>query len=218
MKKVLALAAAAMMAFSVQAVTTGWTEVTTETTRSSAGHKDLCYSVAANGNGTVAALVTYSGTIGTGTVLAASKGAQYILSIGIDEDGNYVIGSDKATLTTTTKVAASGQQILGIAFHRKNGTVMGDIEFSVDGVVIGTASGTPISTGPMSWTVWGKDRNDTAATLYSGSATYDVWAINQKLDAATIKSDITAKALPEPTVVALLALGVAGLALKRKVA
>lgn len=183
--------------------------------------------VIANTSATVAAAITYGGSIGTGTVLSFGGWAssQASFSVGIDENGHYTLTTNRpvngVSSTNNISAVAGETQILGLSIYRNSGTNMSKIELSVNGEVAASLTNVSLSSGYLERIAWGMDIYDKNA--YTGEAEYDVWYSDETsgasyaLDAATIESEVAAL-LPEPTALTLLALGVAGLALKRKVA
>ena len=90
----------------------------------------------------------------------------------------------------------------------------GTLNFYLNGVLYGTASGFDAD---IQYISWGKQGMNSNQSLFAGgnTPTLDL-AYVEGLDYEGVKEAIAA--LPEPTALALLALGVAGLALRRRVA
>ena len=91
----------------------------------------------------------------------------------------------------------------------------GTLNFYLNGVLYGTASG---FNADIQYISWGKQGMNTNQSLFAGGndPTLDI-AYVEGLDYEGVK-DAIAQSVPEPTALALLALGVAGLALRRRVA
>lgn len=219
----LTLALGALFAATAQAVTYTWTQVADGA--ASAGSQQAL-NLYANSSVTYAASITYGAAVGSGTLLSIGKGSNSCLfSVGLDASGNYVLTTSTSggTLTAGTTVAAAAdkRQTVALSCYRSSGTQMGTVVLSVDGVVVATLTSATITSGPIKWAEWGRKVGN--ADAYTGSAEYDAWFTqgdgqDYLLDAATIQKEVDGLLIPEPTALALLALGAAALALRRRAA
>ncbi len=227
MKRLLCLATALFAALSVQAITANWTHVTPNGPSAPGAGSGFGLSGTSDRSATLAAAITYGGSVGSGVVLSFGVGGPARnLNATVDATGKYALTYGSAmddsgfALTPGEDVfaKAGGTQIVALTARDNNGSMT--IQMSVDGKVIATM--TSMDTAGFGKTQWGSAVGG-GHPSYSATATYDVWMVtgtggDAYLDADTIKKDITALSLPEPTALALLALGVAGLALRRKAA
>ncbi len=226
MKKLFLSALLAALAFgSAQAVTTGWAFLTDGP--SSAGRlngQPSGQTIWANTSGTLAASVVLSGeNVGSGVILATGKngfeaGNQIVLSIDNGQWKVTVCGNEVASYTGSRDVSL-GEYAIGFTMTR--GTADSGkctVTVSINGQVLASVENATGFGGPIGSYAWGQ--TITQSNAYTGEATYEVFLLdgndNVALDPSTIAADV--KALPEPTALALLALGVAGLALRRRAA
>ena len=212
MKKSLMAALVAIIAFAAQATTINWNSAVSNATTAGSGQVLEVW----DGNSlSVAAEITYGATVGSGTIVSfGQSGSSNIVSLRVNDNGKYQLkatgmttGADK---TFDVGPTANQTDVLGLSFYRnaQNAT----IEFSINGKVIDTVS-IKFQAGKLEWLEWGRAVGNTDA--YNGSFAMNVDYVQQQVSAADINYQMT---VPEPTMLALLALGVAGLALKRKVA
>lgn len=192
MMKALLFTLAALCVSAMQAVTTGWTTKQDDVTTTGTFSVALVVNIDTS---TITANTSY-------LTASASSNANLSAQIGVDRDGEMgrIWAGNSVSSTGTIK---DGKNVLGIIFQRNHDGKSLTVSYYMDGTIYGYSTLKSYWSTGYATTDIDTFTNNTNGTLYfmNGAATAADFA-----------------PLPEPTVFALLALGVAGVALKRKVA
>ena len=214
MKKAFLFALAVCCTFAAQAVTVGWT---------SHGTVEQGDSIAINGSATgfSVALVFDLTTVSSfssmeaylsvmSNTLCYSLGTDANLQhnpirVGMNYSGNLPTTDNSSWKTNTdASVSKNGQNVVGLIFYTADGNQY--IDCYVNGTLLNPGSKW---TGSIPYNV---TFNEIIIGNETNMSNIELYTMNGKATANDFAS------VPEPTALALLALGVAGLALKRKVA
>ncbi len=226
MKKTVFTAALAALALSAaQAVSLDWTYSAEEWAPSS-GKYSLGTAIAVGMEGTFAVAMDVA-TLGAGAILSCADGTganannRITLALVDKEGGGYEWNITTSTQTNVTVTYADGVAAPSTGLHafafsidRKSNDELSTVTVTMDGTELATVT-MQFTTGPIRQFWWGQAYDGDTSTAFGGEAEYLAYYL---ANAAATPEEIGDNMVPEPTALALLALGAVGMALRRRVA